>query len=79
MRSSRGSTISPRVLPAVDKGVAVEPVGEFILKGIRRPLTVYNVLQTSRFSWVASVFLSIRTPWSMKIVPTRSFAWLRNG
>ena len=47
MRSSRGSTISPRVLLAVDKGVAVEPVGEFTLKGIRRPQTVYNVLATN--------------------------------
>jgi class 3 adenylate cyclase len=38
--------ISPRVLMAVEKNVAVEPVGDFSLKGIRRPLTAYNVLHT---------------------------------
>jgi hypothetical protein len=38
--------ISPRVLMAVEKEVAVEPVGDFALKGIRRPLTAYNVLAT---------------------------------
>jgi GAF domain-containing protein len=38
--------ISPRVLMAVEKDIAVEPVGEFALKGIRRPLTAYNVLAT---------------------------------
>ena len=36
--------ISPRVLMAVEKDIAVEPVGDFSLKGIRRPLTAYNVL-----------------------------------
>ena len=36
--------ISPRVLMAVEKDVAVETVGDFALKGIRRPLTAYNVL-----------------------------------
>jgi class 3 adenylate cyclase len=36
--------ISPRVLMAVEDAVAVEPVGEFALKGIRRPLAAYNVL-----------------------------------
>jgi adenylate cyclase len=36
--------ISPRVLLAVEKDVAVETVGDFALKGIRRPLTAYNVL-----------------------------------
>jgi class 3 adenylate cyclase len=36
--------ISPRVLMAVEKDITVEPVGEFALKGIRRPLTAYNVL-----------------------------------
>jgi GAF domain-containing protein len=36
--------ISPRVLMAVEDAVAVEPVGEFTLKGIRRPLAAYNVL-----------------------------------
>ena len=36
--------ISPRVLTAVEDAVTVEPVGEFALKGIRRPLAAYNVL-----------------------------------
>ena len=30
--------ISPRVRQAVEKAVTVEPVGEFALKGIRRPI-----------------------------------------
>ena len=38
--------ISPRVLIAVEKDITVEPVGDFSLKGIRRPLTAYNVLAT---------------------------------
>jgi class 3 adenylate cyclase len=36
--------ISPRVLMKVEHSVRVEPVGEFELKGIRRPLAAYNVL-----------------------------------
>ena len=36
--------ISPRVLIAVENAVMVEPVGEFALKGIRRPLATHNVL-----------------------------------
>jgi adenylate cyclase len=36
--------ISPRVFMAVEDVVSVEPVGEFSLKGIRRPLAAYNVL-----------------------------------
>jgi class 3 adenylate cyclase len=36
--------ISPRVLMAVEEAVTIEPVGEFTLKGIRRPLAAYNVL-----------------------------------
>ena len=36
--------ISPRVLMAVEMDVTVEPVGEFRLKGIRRPMSTYNVL-----------------------------------
>jgi class 3 adenylate cyclase len=36
--------ISPRVLMKVENAVNVEPVGEFELKGIRRPLAAYNVL-----------------------------------
>jgi adenylate cyclase len=39
--------ISPRVRQAVEKGVTVEAVGEFTLKGIRRPMTAYNVLEPS--------------------------------
>jgi adenylate cyclase len=40
--------ISPRVLMKVENAVTVEPVGEFELKGIRRPLAAYNVLAASR-------------------------------
>jgi len=36
--------ISPRVLMAVKDAVTVEPVGEFALKGIRRPVAAYNVV-----------------------------------
>ena len=36
--------ISPRVLMAVEDAVKVEKVGEFELKGIRRPLAAYNVV-----------------------------------
>ena len=36
--------ISPRVLTKVENAVSVEPVGEFALKGIRRPLAAYNVV-----------------------------------
>ncbi|MGO9302429.1 MAG: GAF domain-containing protein, partial [Candidatus Korobacteraceae bacterium] len=36
--------ISPRVFMAVEHAVTVEPVGEFALKGIRRPISAYNVL-----------------------------------
>ncbi len=36
--------ISPRVLMAVEHAVTVESAGEFTLKGIRRPLSAYNVL-----------------------------------
>jgi class 3 adenylate cyclase/putative methionine-R-sulfoxide reductase with GAF domain len=39
--------ISPRVLTKVEDAVKVEPVGEFELKGIRRPLAAYNVLCTA--------------------------------
>lgn len=39
--------ITPRVLLAVEKVVMAEPVGEFALKGIRRPVTAYNVLAAS--------------------------------
>jgi len=36
--------ISPRVLMAVEDAVNVEPVGDFSLKGIRRPMSAYNVV-----------------------------------
>jgi adenylate cyclase len=36
--------ISPRVLMAVEDTVTVERVGEFELKGIRRPIAAYNVV-----------------------------------
>src|ERR1700752_188464 len=41
--------ISPRVRQAVEKAVTVETVGEFALKGIRRPMLAYNVLESSPF------------------------------
>jgi adenylate cyclase len=40
--------ISPRVLMKVENAVKVEPIGEFELKGIRRPLAAYNVLGAVR-------------------------------
>jgi hypothetical protein len=39
--------ISPRVLMKVEYSVKVEPVGEFELKGIGRPLAAYNVLSAA--------------------------------
>jgi class 3 adenylate cyclase len=36
--------ISPRVRQAVERHVTVEPVGEFALKGLRRPMAAYNVV-----------------------------------
>jgi adenylate cyclase len=36
--------ISPRVLIAVEEAVSTEAVGEFALKGIRRPMQIHNVL-----------------------------------
>jgi GAF domain-containing protein len=39
--------ISPRVLTKIENAVTVEPAGEFTLKGIRRPITAYNVLAAS--------------------------------
>jgi adenylate cyclase len=36
--------ISPRVLTKIGNAVSVEPIGDFTLKGIRRPLAAYNVL-----------------------------------
>jgi adenylate cyclase len=39
--------ISPRVRQAVEKAVKVESIGEFALKGIRRSMMTYNVLEHS--------------------------------
>jgi adenylate cyclase len=39
--------ISPRVRQGVEKAVTVETVGEFALKGIRRPMMAYNVLKSA--------------------------------
>ena len=39
--------ISARVLTKVENAVKVEPIGEFELKGIRRPLAAYNVVGTA--------------------------------
>jgi adenylate cyclase len=39
--------ISPRVLTKIETAVTVEAVGEFALKGIRRPMMAYNVLAAS--------------------------------
>ena len=36
--------ITPRVLTTIGDAVTVEPIGEFELKGIRRPLAAHNVL-----------------------------------
>jgi len=36
--------ISPRVLMEVEDAITVEPVGEFELKGIRRPIAAHNVV-----------------------------------
>jgi class 3 adenylate cyclase len=40
--------ISARVLAAVEGAVQVEPAGELTLKGIRRPVEVYDVIGASR-------------------------------
>jgi GAF domain-containing protein len=39
--------ISPRVLMAVEDAINVEPVGDFTLKGISRPVAAYNVLSAA--------------------------------
>ena len=39
--------VSARVLTKVENAVEVESVGEFELKGIRRPLAAYNVVASS--------------------------------
>ena len=39
--------VSPRVRQAVEEAVIVEPVGEFALKGLRRPMMTFNVLEAS--------------------------------
>src|SRR4029077_14813954 len=44
-RSQAGANSdSPRVLMAGEDAVTVEPVGEFELEGIRRPVAAYNVV-----------------------------------
>jgi adenylate cyclase len=40
--------ITPRMLTKVENAVKVEPVGEFELKGIRRPLAAYDVVGAKR-------------------------------
>jgi class 3 adenylate cyclase len=40
--------ISPRVLMTVENAVTAEPVGEFELKGIRRPIAAHNVLSATQ-------------------------------
>jgi PAS domain S-box-containing protein len=42
--------ISPRVVMEVESAIEVEPVGEFVLKGIRRPLPAYNVISARAVS-----------------------------
>jgi class 3 adenylate cyclase/putative methionine-R-sulfoxide reductase with GAF domain len=37
--------VSPRVRQSIEKLVTIEPVGEFALKGIRRPMMAYNVVE----------------------------------
>jgi adenylate cyclase len=44
----RQTLISPRVLMAVKNAVTAEPVGEFELKGIRRPIAAHNVLSAAQ-------------------------------
>src|SRR6201982_699123 len=39
--------VSPRVRQAVENAITVESIGEFTLKGIRRPMTAYNVIASS--------------------------------
>jgi class 3 adenylate cyclase len=39
--------VSPRVRQAIETAATVEPVGEFALKGLRRPIMAYNVLAAS--------------------------------
>ncbi|HTV29989.1 MAG TPA: adenylate/guanylate cyclase domain-containing protein [Xanthobacteraceae bacterium] len=36
--------VTPRVLTAIGDAITTEPIGEFALKGIRRPLPAHNVL-----------------------------------
>jgi class 3 adenylate cyclase len=36
--------ISPRVLMATQDAITVDPIGQFTLKGVRRPMVAYNVL-----------------------------------
>jgi len=38
--------VSPRVRQSIEKVATTEPVGEFALKGIRRPMMAYNVVES---------------------------------
>ena len=53
--------ISPRVFMAVEHAVAVEPVGEFALKGIRRPISAYNVVAAASYCDVGQCHAHLRS------------------
>jgi adenylate cyclase len=53
--------ISPRVLMAVEDAIIVEQVGEFVLKGIRRPIAAVSVL-TLFSDKIISRMVAIRQP-----------------
>jgi hypothetical protein len=71
--------ISPRVLMAVKDAVTVEPVGEFELKGIRRPVAAYNVLAVSRLALTGlrlsagGPFSSYRTAYALEVLCAEVF------
>ncbi len=67
--------ISPRVLMAVEDAVTVEPVGEFELKGIRRPTAAYNGLAAASPSTKPCQFTSER--WSDIVAQRRQRPSLR--
>jgi hypothetical protein len=47
MSKARSNPHRPESADEGENAVKVEPVGEFELKGIRRPLAAYNVLGTA--------------------------------
>ena len=55
--------ISARVLTKVEDAAKVEPVGEFELKGIRRPLAAYNVVANPIVRRIAKLCTVRRTSW----------------